>query len=316
MKIARVVTILIVVGLGILAFSAIYVIPEGQQAVITEFGKPVKAITEAGPYWRIPFVHEINRMEKRLLPWDGAPEDMPTKDKRRIFIDVWARWRIVDPLQFYKAVGTISNAQHRLDEVVDSAVRGVIAKNNLIDAVRTTDDPLEYESEELERDWSERRERVSTGRREIEREIKKIASEGLGDTYGMELADVHIKRINYIESVREKVYERMRSERMRIASLYESEAEEEKNKILGQTRKELDAIEGDMEQRSTEIRGYADAKVIEISARAFGKAPDFYQFLRTLEAYEKTLTQGTRLVLTTDTEFLRLLHGTEVRSTK
>ncbi len=316
MKISRVVTILIVVALGILTLSAIYVIPEGQQAVITEFGKPVKAVTQAGPKWRIPFVHEVNRMEKRLLPWDGDPQNMPTKDKRRIFIDVWARWRIVDPLQFYKAVGTVSNAQHRLDEVVDSAVRGVVAKNNLIDAVRTTDNPLEYESEELARDWSARRERVTTGRRQIEREIKQIASEGLGDTYGMELADVHIKRINYIESVRDKVYERMRSERMRIASLYESEAEEEKNKILGQTRKELDEIEGEMEQRSTEIRGYADAKVIEITARAFGKSPDFYQFLRTLEAYKKTLTRGTRLVLTTDNEFLQLLHGANERSTK
>ena len=192
MKIAGAATTLIAVALGILALSAIYVIPEGQQAVVTEFGKPVKAVTEAGPYWRIPFVQEVNRMEKRLLPWDGDPQNMPTKDKRRIFIDVWARWRIVDPLQFYKAVGTVSNAQHRLDEVVDSAVRGVIAKNNLIDAVRTTDNPLEYESEELARDWSERRERVSTGRRQIEREIKMIASEGLGDTYGMELADVHI----------------------------------------------------------------------------------------------------------------------------
>ncbi len=316
MRIARAATILIVVGLGILAISAIYVIPEGQQAVITEFGKPVKAVTDAGPYWRIPFVHEVNRMEKRLLPWDGAPQNMPTMDKRRIFIDVWARWRIVDPMKFYMVVGTVSNAQHRLDEIVDSAVRTVIAKNNLIDAVRTTDNPLVYESEELARDWSARRERVSTGRRQIETEIKKIASEGLGDTYGMELADVHIKRINYIESVRNKVYERMRSERMRIASLYESEAEEEKNKILGQTRKELDEIEGDMEQRSTEIRGDADAKVIEITAKAFGKSPDFYEFLRTLEAYKKTLTKGTRLVLTTDNEFLHLLHGSGERPTK
>ncbi len=316
MKIAPTVIMLVVVAMGILASSAIYVIPEGQQAVITKFGKPVKAVTKAGHYWRIPFVHEINRMEKRLLPWDGDPQNMPTKDKRRIFIDVWARWRIVDPLQFYKVVGTASNAQHRLDEIVDSAVRNVIAKNNLIDAVRTTDDPLEYESAELARDWSERRERVTTGRLEIEREIKQIASEDLRDTYGMELADVHIKRINYIQSVREKVYERMRSERMRIASLYESEAEEEKNKILGQTRKELDEIEGEMEQRSTEIRGQADAKVIEITARAFGKSPDFYKFLRTLEAYRKTLTHGTRLVLTTDNEFLQLLHRADERSAK
>ena len=316
MKIAPTVIMLVVVALGILASSAIYVIPEGQQAVITQFGKPVGAVTKAGHYWRIPFVHEINRMEKRLLPWDGDPQNMPTKDKRRIFIDVWARWRIIDPMKFYRAVGTVSNAQHRLDEIVDSAVRGVIAKNKLIDAVRTTDNPLVYESEELARDWSARRERVSTGRRQIEAEIKKIASDGLGETYGMELVAVHIKRINYIQSVREKVYERMRSERMRIASLYESEAQEEKNKILGQTRKELDAIEGEMEQRSTEIRGYADAKVIEIAAKAFGQSPDFYKFLRTLEAYKKTLTRGTRLVLTTDNEFLQLLHGSGERSKK
>ena len=311
MKIARAAIVLITIVVAALALSAIYVIPEGQQAVITEFGRPVKAVTAAGPYWRIPFVQEVHRLEKRLLPWDGDPQNMPTKDKRRIFIDVWARWRIVDPLQFYKAVGAIRNGQHRLDEVVDSAVRGVIANNNLIDAVRTTDKPLEYESEELARDWSARRERVSTGRQQIEQEIKRIASDGLGDTYGMELADVHIKRINYIESVREKVYERMRSERMRIASLYESEAEEEKNKILGQTRKELDDIEGEMEQRSTEIRGNADARVIEITAKAFGQSPDFYQFMRKLEAYKKTLTKGTRLVLTTDNEFLQLLHGAD-----
>ncbi len=316
MKVARAAATLITIVVAALALSAIYVIPEGQQAVITEFGKPVKAVTQAGPYWRIPFVQEVNRMEKRLLPWDGAPQNMPTKDKRRIFIDVWARWRIVDPLKFFKVVGTPGQAQHRLDEVVDSAVRNVIAKNNLIDAVRTTDNPLEYESEELAADWSARRERVTTGRRQIEQEIKNIASEGLGDTYGMELADVHIKRINYIESVRDKVYERMRSERMRIASLYESEAEEEKNKILGQTRKELDAIEGEMEQRSTEIRGEADAKVIEIAAKAFGQSPDFYQFMRTLEAYKTTLTQGTRLVLTTDNEFLQLLHGADERPEK
>ena len=316
MKTARVIALLLPVAVVILVSSAIYVIPEGQQAVITRFGKPVRAVTTAGPNWRIPFVHEVNRMEKRILPWDGDPQNMPTRDKRRIFIDVWARWRIVDPLQFYKAVGTVGNAQHRLDEVVDSAVRNVIAKNNLIDAVRTTDNPLEYESEELARDWAERRDRVSTGRLEIEREIKQIASEGLGDTYGMELVDVHIKRINYIKSVREKVYERMRSERMRIASLYESEAEEEMNKILGQTRKELDEIEGDMVRRSTEIRGIADARVIEITAAAFGQAPDFYKFLRTLEAYKKTLTKGTRLVLTTDNEFLRLLHRADERPIK
>ncbi len=317
MKIGSAVVILVVVVVLILASSAIYVIPEGQQAIITQFGKPVRTVTEAGPYWKTPFVQEVHRLEKRLLPWDGEPEDMPTKDKRRIFIDVWARWRIVGPLKFYKAVRTEVNGQRRLDELINSAVRGVIAKNNLINAVRTTDNPLEYESKELEKDWSARRERVTTGRRQIETGIKEeLASQDLPEIYGMEVVDVHIKRINYVETVRQKVYERMRSERMRIASLFESEAEEEKNKILGQTRKELDEIEGEREKRSAEIRGEADARVIEITARAFGQSPDFYEFLRKLEAYKKTLTQGTRLVLTTDNEFLHLLHGVDERSTK
>ena len=310
MRIGSTIFILFAVVVLFTGGAAIYVIPEGQQAVITEFGKPIKAVTEAGPYWKIPFIQKVNRLEKRLLPWDGDPQNMPTKDKRRIFIDVWARWRIVDPLKFYMAVGTPANGQHRLDELVDSAVRGVIAKNNLIDAVRTSDSPLQYESAELEKDWAARRERVTSGRRKIETEILKIASEGIRETYGMELAVVHIKRINYIQSVREKVYERMRSERMRVASLFESEAQEQKNRILGQTRKELDKIEGEREKRSAEIRGDADAAVIAITARAFGKSMEFYEFLRQLEAYKNSFGQGTRLLLSTESQFFRQFLGT------
>ncbi len=305
----KLVTILIVLLGGLLVVnSAMYVVPEGQQAVVTQFGRPVKSVTEAGLQFKTPFVQEVHRIEKRLLPWDGDPQDMPTKDKRRISIDVWARWRIVEPMKFYKVVGTQQNALQRLDELVDSAIRAVIAKNNLIDAVRTSDKALEYESKELEKDWSERRERVVSGRAIIEKETRQIASSGLEELYGMELVDVHIKRINYVKSVREKVYERMRSERMRIASLYESEAEEQRNRILGQTKKELDLIEGEMEQRSAEIRGEADAKVIEVTAKAFGQSPEFYSFLRQLEAYKKTLGRGTRLVLSTDSAFLKRLH--------
>ncbi|MFQ5589924.1 MAG: protease modulator HflC [Phycisphaerae bacterium] len=308
MRVAKTVIILIVISTLILLRLAVYVVPEGQQAVITEFGKPVRAVTQAGAYFRVPFVHEVHRLEKRLLPWDGDPQDMPTKDKRRIFIDVWARWRIVDPMTFYKRVRTQRKGQQRLDELVDSSVRAMVASNNLIDTVRTTDDPLQYESEELEKDWAARRERVTTGRRQIEKGIREAASLDLRETYGMELVDVRIKRINYIKSVREKVYERMRSERMRIASLYESEAVEEKNRILGRTRKELDEIEGDMVKRSAEIRGHADAEVIEITAKAFGESPGFYEFLRRLEAYKRTLGRGTRLVLSTRSEFLHQLH--------
>jgi len=309
MNIKGAVAILLLVIVVFVLKAVVYVIPEGQQAVITQFGRPVRAVTEAGPYLKAPLIHQVNRLEKRLLPWDGDPQDMPTKDKRRISIEVWARWRIVAPLRFFKAVGTIDGGQHRLDELVDSAVRAMVAKNDLIDVVRTTDSPLEYESEELEQDWASRRERVTTGRKHIEQEIKRVASQDLGETYGMELVDVRIKRVNYVQSVREKVYERMRSERMRIASLYESEAEEQKNRILGQTKKELDEIEGEMMQKSAEIRGQADAAVIDITARAFGQSPEFYQFLRQLEAYKSTLTSGTQLILSTENEFLHQLQG-------
>jgi membrane protease subunit HflC len=291
--------------------SSLYVIPEGQQAVITQFGEPVRNVTDAGCYVKIPFVQEINRLEKRLLPWDGDPRLMPTKDKRRIFIDVWARWRIVEPQKFYTAVRTQQQGHKRLDELVDSAARAVIAKNNLIDAVRSTDNPLRYESKELETDWAARRERVTNGRREIENEIQQTASKGLGDIYGIELVDVRIKRINYNKSVREKVYERMRSERMRIASLFSSEAEGEGNRILGLMQKELDEIEGEMEKQSAEIRGEGEARVIETTAAAFGKSPEFYEFLRQLEAYKKTLKSGTRMVLSTRNQFLNQLHGNE-----
>lgn len=312
--------ILVVVLVVVLGKSSMYVISEGEQAVVLQFGRPVRADTEAGLHFKTPFIQDVQRLEKRLLPWDGDPEPMVTSDKRSIFIDVWARWRIVDPMQFYKRVGTQQNGQQRLDELVDSAVRDVIAKHHLIEAVRTTDNPLEYESEELMKDWADRRERVQDGRLKIERAIKELASragaEDLRSNFGMELIDVRIKRINYESSVRDKVYDRMKSERMRIASLYESEAEEERNRILGNTKKELDEIEGDMAQRSAEIRGEADAAVIKITAEAFGKSPEFFEFLRQLEAYEKTLGAGTRLILSTDNDFLSQIHGTKEEGSK
>ncbi|MCZ6683716.1 MAG: protease modulator HflC [Planctomycetota bacterium] len=314
MKGSTILILMFTLILLIVASGAVYIVPEGQQAIVTQFGKLVKDRTKAGLYFKIPLAQDVHMLEKRLLPWDGDPQDMPTKDKRRIGIDVWARWRIVDPRKFFTAVGTENNGQQRLDERVDSAARAVVANYNLIEVVRSTNQKLQYESEELENDWALRREQIFTGREKMEKELKVIASEGLMETFGMELVDVHIKRINYVPSVREKVYERMRSERMRIAKLYESEAKEERNRILGQTRKELDEIEGDMQQRSAEIRGEADAQVIRITAAAFGKSPEFYEFLRRLEAYKNTLTGKTRLVLSTKNAFLQQFHGTTDKS--
>ena len=237
---------IVVVVLGIAAivlYSSVYVVEEGQQVIVTQFSKPVDDVQEAGLYFKSPFIQEVHYLEKRLLPWDGDPESMQTNDKKRIDIDVWARWRIVDPMLFFQAVRTEQNGQGKLDGRVNSAVRDVVALHNLIDVVRRSNKDLEYESEDLERIAPEKVK--GKGRDDVEDEILRRVD--LRE-FGMELTMVRIKRVNYVASVRQTVYERMISERLRIARLYDSEATEEENRILGQTQKELDQIEGEMEK--------------------------------------------------------------------
>ena len=293
----------------IVVSASMYTVTEGSQAVITQFGDPVHVRTEAGLYFKPPFIQKVHRLEKRLLPWDGDPEHMQTLDKKRIFIDVWARWRIVDPMKFFRAVRTETRGYSILDNLVDSAVRDVVARNNLIEVVRSTNRELHYESEELARDAAANQVKIDVGRAKMEEEILRVASVDLEKDYGMELSVVHVKRVNYIESVRATVYERMKSERMRIARLFESEAEEEQNRIQGLTTKELDTIKGEEQQRAAEIRGRADAEVIRIAAEAYSQSPEFYEFLRRLETYKITLGKGTRLVMSTDNAFLKDLRG-------
>lgn len=307
MRTTLIIIIILVVLSAIFAKASLYVVQEGQQAVITQFGKPVNVVTDPGLNFKTPFIQTVNRLEKRLLPWDGDPENMQTRDKKRIFIDVWARWRIVDPMKFFQAVRTEQRGYKILDDLVDSAVRDVVARYNLIEVVRSSNRELQYETEELAKDAAAGREMITAGRAKMEAEILQVASAELKERYGMELTVVHVKRINYIESVRREVYRRMQSERLRIAQLFESEAKEEQNRILGRMRKELDVIEGEMEQRSAEIRGEADAEVIKISAEGYSKSPEFYEFLRSLEAYKKTLRRGTRLILSSDNKFFRQL---------
>ncbi len=310
--------IILVVLAAIFARGSLYVVQEGQQAVITQFGKPVNVVTDPGLNFKTPFIQTVNRLEKRLLPWDGDPENMQTRDKKRIFIDVWARWRIVDPMKFFQAVRTEQRGYKILDDLVDSAVRDVVARYNLIEVVRSSNRELQYETEELARDAAAGREMITAGRAKMEAEILQVASADLKERYGMELTVVHVKRINYIENVRRQVYGRMQSERLRIAQLFESEAKEEQNRILGRMRKELDVIEGEMQQRSAEIRGRADAEVIKIAAEGYSQSPEFYEFLRSLEAYKKTLRRGTRLILSSDNRFFRQLQepSTEAKGNK
>ena len=298
--------VFVVVVLGIAAivlYSSVYVVEEGKQAIVTQFGKPVAAIQDAGLHYKSPFIQEVHYLEKRLLPWDGDPTSMQTNDKKRIDIDVWARWKIDDPMLFFQAVGTEQNGQGKLDGRVNSAVRTVVALHNLIDVVRRSNDELEYESEELD-DRRTVDQVKGRGRDDVEEEILRRVDL---TEFGMKLTMVRIKRVNYVASVRKTVYERMISERLRIARLYDSEATEEENRILGQTQKELDQIEGEMEQKSAEIRGKADAQVIKMTAEAYGKSPGFYEFLRRLEVFKNTLGSDTRLILSTDSGLFRLL---------
>ena len=283
MKTRTAVAALVILGVAVLVlYSSAYIVEEGKQVIVTQFGKPVDDVQDAGLHFKTPFIQEAYFLEKRLLPWDGAPESMQTKDKKRIDIDVWARWHIIDPMVFFVKVRNEARGQKILDDLVDSVVRNVVARHNLIDVVRKSNAKLEYESEELER--TEADQVAGNGRDDVEDEI--LVGVDLKE-YGMELVKVRIKRVNYVASVRATVYERMISERLRIARLYDSEALEEKNRIEGAMQKELDQIEGEMEQKSVEIRGEADAQVIQMTAEAYGQSPEFYEFLRRLEVLKK-----------------------------
>ncbi len=294
--------LILVLAAAAVLYLAAFTVEEGKQAIVTQFGRAIRTVEDAGLHFKTPMVQEVHYLEKRLLPWDGAPESMQTRDKKRIDIDVWARWRIVDPMKFFIKVRTEQRGQQILDELVDSAVRDVVARHKLIDVVRKSNAELIYETDELERGPGETV--TGRGREDVEDEI--LAGVDLAE-YGIELTKIRIKRVNYVESVRQAVYERMISERERIARLYDSEAIEEQNRILGQTQKELDKIEGEMEMESAEIRGKADAQVIQLTAEAYGRSPEFYEFLRRLEVFKNTLGGQSRLVLSTESELFQLL---------
>ncbi|MFO7903255.1 MAG: protease modulator HflC [Pirellulaceae bacterium] len=307
-----IVVVILVVAVVVL-YSTVFQLQEGKQAVVTQFGRPVRSVSQAGLHVKMPFVQDVHLLEKRLLPWDGAAESMQTGDKKRIFINIWARWHISNVDEFFRAVRTETQGQKILDDLVDSAVRNVVANNDLIDVVRSSDKELKYASEtmtEIASEEKDEREVVTMGRGKMEDTIlEKVVADLKANNYGMELVTVKVKRVNYISSVKNSVYERMRSERNRIAMLFESEAKEEQNRILGTTQKELDAIEGEMEEKSARIHGEADAKVIAMTAEAYNKSPEFYSLLRRLEVFKQALVGKTRLILTTDSELLKLIKG-------
>ncbi|MFW6061981.1 MAG: protease modulator HflC [Planctomycetota bacterium] len=291
--------------------SGTFVLDETEQAVILQFGDPVRAVTEAGLHWKTPFVQEARRFEKRLLAWDGSPNQIPTRGREFISIDTTARWRIVDPLKFLQSVGSETGAQTRLDDIIDSVVRDKISGSDLVEIVRSGD--WEVTAEQLEKvevpvseEEGELTREVKKGRKRLIREILREARQRMPQ-YGIGLTDVRIKRLNYIADVREQVFNRMISERQRIAEQFRSEGQGEASQIEGETSRQLATIRSEAKRKAEVVRGEADAEATRIYNGAYGSEPEFYRFHRTLESYSKTLNDQTVLVIGTDSDYFRYL---------
>lgn len=300
---------IVILVIAVFMSGAIYIIDETQQVVITQFGDPVgEPITSAGLHFKLPFIQQAHYFEERLLEWDGDPNQIPTRDKKYIWIDTTARWRIVDALKFLQSVSNEIGAQARLDDIVNSGTRDVITKHLLVETVRNTNRILESEGETGEDliVTDEVLERIEVGREILAGMILEKAKK-LAPQYGIELVDVRIKRINYVESVRRKVYERMIAERKRAAEKYRSEGQGKKAEIDGQRAKELQLITSEAYRQAQILKGKADAEAIKIYAQAYNKDPEFYSFLKTLETYEKTIDEKSTIILTTDSEYYQYL---------
>ena len=315
----RVTLIAIVVVLGIgtyVTMSSIYTVSEVQQAIITQFGKPVgEPVTTAGLKFKVPFIQDVNPIDRRILEWDGNPSDMPTKDKLYISVDLFARWRITDPLQYFLRLRDERSAQSRLDDILGSETRNAVAKHELIEIIRTTKDRVPLRDTLLTE--AEREQDIGSlvpiqkGRMLVEQEIFAAAAEKV-QVFGIELLDIRFKRINYNESVRPKIYDRMISERRQIAERFLSEGNGEAARIRGNRVRDLNKIQSEAYRKVEEIRGVADAKAAEIYARAYNQSPEaveFYEFTRTMQAYKSIIAENTTLVLSTDSDLFKFLKG-------
>ncbi|MCB2193523.1 MAG: protease modulator HflC [Deltaproteobacteria bacterium] len=305
--------VLLLVGSG-----AFFTVSEGHQAIITQFGKPVGGpYTQAGLYFKIPLIQEVHLFEERLLKWDGSPNQIPTRDKKYIWVDTTARWRITNPLRFLQTVASERGALSRLDDIIDSVVRDQVSSNLLVELVRSSDWKPVSRAELGEKyvptvasggedDQTRIDSEVKIGRQTITRAMLVEAAK-LTPQYGIEVVDIEIKRINYVESVQQQVFQRMISERKRIASQYRSEGEGEKRRILGQMQKELARIRSQAYKKAEKIKGQGDADATRIYGSAYGRNPDFYSLYKTLESYGGTDSNRTDLILSTDSDFYKYL---------
>ena len=292
--------IAIIIALSVVG-GAFFIVDETQQVIVTQFGKPVgKPITTPGLHMKVPFIQNTNFFDKRFLAWDGDPNQIPTKDKRFIWVDTYARWHITDALLFFQRLRDERGAQSRLDDILDGETRNAIAKHILIELVRSSS-PDQQEGDQGTIT-------IKFGREELEQEVLKAASSRVVDL-GIEILDFKFKRINYVEEVRREVYARMISERKRIAEEYRSEGAGESARISGEKDRELKTITSEAYRKTQEIRGKANSQAADIYAAAYNKDPEFYRFTRTMESFTKIMDDNTTLVMSTEGDLLKYLGG-------
>ena len=307
MKAGKILLLAAVVLAALVGSGACYTLDETEQAVLTRFGEPIgEPISKPGLHFKAPLVDKVNRFDRRWLEWTGDPNQIPTKDKKYIWVESFARWRIDQPLRFFQRMHDERTAQSRLDDIIDGETRNAIANANLIEAVRISNRPFEDEEYQENLAMQEALERVTMGREKITRRILERASAVVSE-FGVELVDVQLKRINYVEEVQVKVFERMISERRRIAERSRSEGMGRSAEIRGQKERELRSIRSEAYRRAQEIKGKADAEASQVYADAYNQDPEFYQFQRSLEAYRATVDPTTTLFIGTDSDFYRYL---------
>jgi len=315
-----------IIAVCLVLIASLFKVEEGRQVVITQFGKPVRVVTDPGLQIKIPFIQEVRPVDRRILSWDGSPTQIPTQEKTYIWVDTTARWKITDPLKFIQTVQDERGARPRLDAILDSSTRDIVSKNKLVEAVRNSNDIIDEikaiekrRKEQLKSDdateidivMSEAEEivgeieEISFGREKLSSLILERAESELSDL-GIKLIDVQIRRIEYVDEIKQKVYNRMISERLRIAEKIRSNGKGEKAKIEGKTQRELQNIESSAYKKVQEIKGRADAKAIAVYANAYQQDPRFFEMVRTLDAYEKALKDDTEFILSSDSAFLRI----------
>ena len=313
MKGIKLIPVMVLLIIVLAAFlSSAYIVNEIEQVIITQFGKPVgNAIVTPGIHFKIPIIRKTHFFDKRFLEWDGAPNQVPTRDKRFIWLDTYARWRISDPLLFFQRVRDENGAQSRLDDIIDGEVRNAIARHDLVELIRSSNRDPQISDDLTADEQLETFLQIEIGREKITRAILEVASLQTVEL-GIELMDMRFKRINYVEEVRSKIFDRMISERQRVAERYRSEGQGEASKILGDKERDLKKIESEAYKTAQEIIGKADAEAAAIYAKVYNQnrdAQEFYRFLKTMETYQTAMSEKDWLVLSTKGDFFKFLQS-------